>query len=513
MSMSIRLKLFLYMTAGILLFAALLYGFNIFFIERYYTNHKKEALIEVRQELSRLTEGKTRHEDFEDEDLVFALEKIGKSRGIAISIGTLDGDIYYPFPHEFGGFPKKAGDNNPFFVIDRSGDGPPKPAQKSPAPPPNGIKSWEVRPDNSFFIITKDPRLMIDTLRYQAELDNGLILLLWVPMAEIAESAAISNNFTALIAVLTVFVTGIWALFISEKFTRPIKQMNRITRKMSELDFSETLQVAGQDEISQLSQSINNLSCKLDKAIRELDQKNKQLEQDIDRERKLDRMRREFISSVSHELKTPLFLIQGYAEGLRSNIAHDEDKRNFYCDVIMDEANKMDILVKDLLDLSMMESGMFSIKRVDFDLALLVKDVLKKLEPSFAEKGISLETQAPESLMVNADPVRTEQVLVNYLNNAINHAGGRKIVRISISGVNGKARISVYNTGARIPAESLDKIWTGFYKVDKARTRKSGGMGLGLSIVKAIQEAHRNEYGVNNVKEGVEFWFDVDLAG
>jgi signal transduction histidine kinase len=281
---------------------------------------------------------------------------------------------------------------------------------------------------------------------------------------------------------------------------------------MSELDFSETLAIKGNDEISQLSLSINDLSHKLDITIGQLNDKNRQLEEDIDRERRLDKMRQEFISSVSHELKTPIFLIQGYADGLKANISTDEDRKNFYCDVIMDEAEKLNILVKDLLDLSQIQSGVFNISRCNFSLTDLVKEIGAKFGPDLLKKEINLNMQTEENLLVNADPVRIEQVLVNYLNNAVNHVDEKKEINITAVRQGRKARIAVYNSGRHIPEKEMEKIWTSFYKVDKARTREYGGTGLGLSIVRAIMEAHQNPFGVRNVADGVEFHAFIDLA-
>jgi signal transduction histidine kinase len=510
------------MTVSIVIFAVLLFGVNSFFIEKYYINSKKHSLIQVSKELNKVLEGKS-IEDFNDDELIYTLDRLEKSTGTAISIGKMDGTIYYPQrPGFLEGESFKRNEHNPFFILQQEQEFGQEEKTEADTDttnelnykgvPPNKIRSWEIQADSSVFIMTKDPRFMIDTLRYQFQLDNGLMLSTWVPMAEITESASISNRFTSVVAILTILITAIWALFISGRFTRPIKQMNRITKEISELNFTQALHIQSEDEIGQLSQSINHLSSRLAKAIRELDNKNKQLENDIDRERKLDKMRREFVSSVTHELRTPIFLIQGYAEGLKNNIAQDKDKKDFYCDVIIDETSKMDLLVKDLVDLSQMESGMFSIRKVDFDIAHLVTEIIQKFEPSFAEKDISLEVQGFNCLMVNADPVRTEQVLVNLLNNALNHINAKKIIRINIEKEEDKAKISVYNKGLPIPVESLDKIWDSFYKVDKARARNIGGMGMGLSIVKAIQNAHHNEYGVQNVKGGVEFWININLA-
>ena len=236
------------------------------------------------------------------------------------------------------------------------------------------------------------------------------------------------------------------------------------------------------------------------------------LTEDIERERRIDKMRKEFISSVSHELKTPIALIQGYAEGLKLNVNEDEENRNFYCDVIMDEAGKMNRLVKDLLDLSQIEAGYFRLEKTVFDISFLVDHVLDKYRPILLEKGLKVDVEKKENVAVNGDIVRIEQVLVNLLNNAINHVDDSKLIKITVTTRNEKIRVSVYNSGKTIPEESLDKIWTSFYKVDKARTRAYGGTGLGLSVVRAILELHRNAFGVENHINGVTFWFEVDRA-
>jgi len=516
MNVSIRFKLLIYMTVNIILFAVLLYGSNTFFAEKYYISHKKTTLIETGRKLSTLVAGKTKASDFDDENLIYEIDTLEKSIGGTIFIGTSDGTLYYPNQQNRGVLPRPGFNVSPFYVVDKEPNGPPGPDsvtdQRAPRLPRRNIKEWERYDENSFFIITQDPNFKIDTLRYQVQLDSGLILLVWVSMAGISESAAISNNFTAIIGLITILITGIWALFISGRFTRPITEMNRITKKMSELDFSQTLKIDRKDEIGQLSQSINYLSDKLGEAINELNSRNRQLEKDIDRERKLDKMRREFVSNVSHELKTPIFLIQGYAEGLKANVATEEKKRDFYCDVIMEEAEKMDALVKGLLDLSQIESGMFPVNKTLFDVPQLINEIISKYEPILKEKNIRIYVEMEEELTADADPVRIEQAIVNFMNNAIDHVDEKKVIKLTVKSTGHKIRVSVYNSGKPIPEESLDKIWTNFYKVDKARARGLGGTGLGLSIVRAIQEAHKNGYGVANVKDGVEFWIDMDLA-
>lgn len=501
---SIRFKLMIYMMVNILLFTVLLYAANTFFAEKHYLGQKKNAIVVSSSKLKELVNGKKDDADFQDENLAYEIARIERSIGGTVMIGTREGNQYYP------SFREKHGIND-FIPYNSSG----KPLKRGSGSKQSakGFDVLEQEDKSAFFVRVEDTRLKIDTLRYQVRLENGLLMQIWVPMAGISESAAVSNRFTTTIGLLIALFTGIWSLYISGKFTKPIMQINRVAKKMSGLDFTETIQVKGDDEIAQLSRSINNLSCELDEAISRLNSKNRQLEEDIDRERKLDKMRQEFVSSVSHELKTPIFLIQGYADGLKSNVADNEKKRNFYCGVIMEEADKLNILVKDLLDLSQMQSGFFKINRCEFDISSLARDVTAKFGPILEEKKIGMELQTIDNLTVNADPVRIEQVLVNYLNNAVNHVDEQRKIRLAISRNEGKARVSVFNFGQHIPEEAHEKIWASFYKLDKARTRDYGGTGLGLSIVRAIVEAHQAGYGVNNVVGGVEFWFEVDLIG
>jgi two-component system sensor histidine kinase VanS len=321
----------------------------------------------------------------------------------------------------------------------------------------------------------------------------------------------VAAQFIVLTGILSILVGGVWAFFFAKRFTLPILELNRIAQSMSQLNFAQKCTINSNDEIGQLGNSINHLSNQLDTAISELNQKNLQLMADVEQERTLDKMRKDFVSSVSHELKTPLSLILGYAEGLQENIAQDEDNKNYYCSVIIDEAEKMDKLVKDLLNLSQIESGLFQLNQSDFDLSILVSAITSKYLTILTEKGINI-TIDKEVCPVHGDILRIEQVLLNLFNNAIDHVEFTKTIKIYVQHRKDHNRVFVYNSGRQIPDESLDKIWTSFYKIDKARTRDHGRYGLGLSIVRAIQELHGHAYGVENTDDGVVFWFDVGLA-
>lgn len=221
-------------------------------------------------------------------------------------------------------------------------------------------------------------------------------------------------------------------------------------------------------------------------------------------------MRKDFLSNVSHELKTPIALIQGYAEGLRECINDDEESRDFYCEVIMDEASKMNQMVKKLLTLNQLECGQEKVIMERFDLTALVRGVVQSAGILGQQKGAKIIFEQEQSVYAWADEFKIEEVITNYVSNALNHVANEMIVEVKICSVNQKIRVSVFNTGLPIPEEDLDKIWIKFYKVDKARTREYGGSGIGLSIVKAIMDSFRQKCGAINYDNGVEFWFELD---
>ena len=221
-------------------------------------------------------------------------------------------------------------------------------------------------------------------------------------------------------------------------------------------------------------------------------------------------MRKEFVANVSHELKTPIALIQGYAEGLQEGMAEDKESRDYYCEVIVDEAGKMNKMVKQLLTLSALESGNERTVMERFDLVELIEGVISASKILLEQNEITIKFESKEPVYVWADEFKIEEVVTNYLSNAIHHASGEKIIVIRIKHEEGQTRVSVFNTGTPIPEEELPNLWNKFYKVDKARTREYGGSGIGLSIVKAIIEGHGQKCGVENWDNGVEFWFTVD---
>jgi signal transduction histidine kinase len=223
-------------------------------------------------------------------------------------------------------------------------------------------------------------------------------------------------------------------------------------------------------------------------------------------------MRKEFLSNVSHELKTPIALIQGYAEGLKEGIDDGLESRDFYCGVIMDEASKMNHMVTKLLSLNQLEFGTDTVAMERFDITMLIRNYLQSAEILCRQKEISLRMEDYPPVSVWADEFKVEEVFNNYFSNAINHVAGNRVIDVKLTLKENRVRVSVFNTGIPIPEESIPHIWEKFYKVDKARTREYGGSGVGLSIVKAIMDAMNQSYGVINYDNGVEFWFELETS-
>ena len=351
-------------------------------------------------------------------------------------------------------------------------------------------------------------------LLLRADLDNGYINYIKIQVQPIKETVRISNDLLLIIGVLMIIIAAVIASIIANKFTRPILQLNSITKRMANLDFSQRYRISDtEDEINMLGRNINEMSDKLELTIGRLRSNNTKLEQNIEEKSKIDEMRKQFISDVSHELKTPIALIQGYAEGLIENVNSDEESRKFYAEVILDESNKMDEMVKRLLELMKLEYQERKFNDTEFDLTELIKEELRRNTVVLKENNIKVEFDEKKKVKVFADQEYIEQVVSNYLTNAIKHAeekNGEKKIIIRTENKKDKIRLYVYNTGENIPKENINKIWGRFYKVDSSRNRNQGGTGIGLALVKAIMNNYNNEYGVRNLENGVEFYCDIN---
>ncbi|MBP5198292.1 MAG: HAMP domain-containing protein [Lachnospiraceae bacterium] len=461
---------------------------NVYLLEKYYTGKKTAIIMDAYEGIK----DATRQEDYDGTVLAERLNNICSTNNITIAV--MDANSNMMFVSRNGGMIlEKRLMNRIFGRTNESVD----------------TKTLETGEDYELLRTSYDGN---DFIEIYGRINNTVSFLMSTPVESIRESAAIANRFFIYVGLFATFVGALIMVLVSKKITKPILELSDISEKMVRLDFDALYTGKSQNEIGLLGSNINKLSHSLEQSISDLKTANNELKKDIERKEEIDEMRKDFLANVSHELKTPIALIQGYAEGLKEGINDDDpDSRNFYCDVIMDEASKMNNMVRKLLTLNQLEFGNDIVNMERFDIVDLIKNYLQSAEILTQDKGITVNFTGAEPVFVWGDEFRVEEVVTNYFSNAVNHCEGEKIIDINIEKENGKAKVTVFNTGSPIPEDSIDHIWEKFYKVDKARTREYGGSGVGLSIVKAIMESMNGRYGVQNFNNGVMFWFELEL--
>lgn len=531
---SIRFKITVLFAGIICILIVMLLLFNITFSEKFYMQDKQEAMLNAYESIddacNQYSSG-----SISDTDLRNNLEQVSTSKGMSIIIVNSDWTTFYVSTHGdemmlerlkksifnndiFQGMPDKSGSMQEQPDENRNGDinaGKKTPPEKIIDMSGNGAsETRDILYQSDKYTVQKvyDSRLLDDYIELWGTLDNGNFILIRTPIQGIKDNVHISNTFITYIGIVTLIIGIIAAFVLSSYISKPIKQLSNIAERMSELDFDIRYDGKDKGEIGLLGKSMNNMSQKLEENISQLKTANLELQRDIDKKEKLEKMRTDFLSNVSHELKTPIALIQGYAEGLKEGITDDPESMDFYCSVIMDEAAKMNNMVKRLLTLNQIEFGEDELVMERFDINELVKSVVSANELRATQKNLSITYDILDTpLYVWADEYKVEEVVTNYLSNAINHCCNENIIKIKVGQIDkDNVRVSVFNTGNNIPEADIEHIWEKFYKVDKARTREYGGNGIGLSIVKAIVESMGKTCGVNNLSDGVEFWFDLD---
>lgn len=483
---SIQERLFLSLCVVVAIIIAFLIIVNNFILESFYLYSKINTLKSVYAKINSYA-----NEPYYLSSLEEQLEKIAINNDFDIIIKTGENITIYSTNKDYIGVYKEFGQMSPSSKKDY----------------------YIVEEENYTIKNVKDTSTGISYILLAGRLDNGYLLYIRLPITSIRESVKISNRFLYLIAIFVIIIGGIIVSYISRKFTKPIKELNDIAKKMSNMDFGHKYKETNQgDEIDELGKSINSMSSKLETTITQLKTTNRELEKDLEEKAKIDKMRRSFISDVSHELKTPIALIQGYSEGLLENVNKDEESRRFYAEVILDETNKMDKLVKQLLELMKLENEMRTFDNKEFDIVELEKEIIRKASVMIEEKQVKIEFNSEEKINVIADDFYIDQVITNYLTNAIKHVkevNGEKYIRIENEIKEDKVRVKVFNTGKQIDEENLDRIWNRFYKADESRNREDGGTGIGLALVKAIMNNYGNDFGVANKENGVEFYFEI----
>lgn len=365
--------------------------------------------------------------------------------------------------------------------------------------------------DNYVVLKQKDSRLDDEYLVLCGTLDNGNLVMMRSSVSGIRESSGLANRFLLNVGIVALAVSIMGVIVVTRRIIRPLTNLTELSKKMSNLDFNAKYQCQKKkNEVDVLGEHMNELSETLEKTILELKEANRELKADLTLREERQKSQQTFVSNVSHELKTPIAVIQGYAEGLTEGVIEDEESREYYCGVIIDEAKKMNRMVLSMISLNQIESGNNEVTYHRFDIIEMISSMLSTMQVLFEQQDIRLEFEHEQEAYVYADDLMVEQVLNNYFSNAIHYARGEKRIKIQVQQRENKMHISVFNTGDNIPEENIAHIWDKFYKVDKARTREYGGTGIGLSIVKAVMDNFQQEYGVRNMENGVEFWFELE---
>ena len=490
---SLKAKIMILLAAMVTGLVLLILAINSTFITRFYSNEKKRDIVHAYNEVGEIL---TRYErcEIDASEMSNQIEKVTNPVGVSLFIVDSGWNTIYSSKNQGG-------------IDDRD----------------RMVDSIFAKPSEKIEIIEKKENYTVQKAYdkkmgdYYIEIwgsyagcnSENYIAMLRMPVQSIKESIAISNRFIAYVGLAVGCTSIVVANVFSSYITKPVKELSNIAERVAEMDFTARYTGNDKSEIGLLGNSINAMSEKLERNISQLKSANIELQKDIENKNKIDESRREFLSNISHELKTPIALIQGYAEGLKEGISDDPESMDFYCDVIMDEASKMNDMVRKLLTLNQMEWNEEPVIE-RFNVTELIQSVISNNGIRTSQNGINVIFDQKEPVYVWGDEYKIEEVVTNYFSNAINHCEFDKVIKVAIEKNEDAVRVSVFNTGKNIPEEDIPKIWDKFYKVDKARTREYGGNGIGLSIVKAIMESNNSGYGVINHSNGVEFWFELD---
>lgn len=507
---SIRTKITLYLVATIFCMVAMSCVIAMGFIKKYFYNDMKEKLVMTYNSCNTL---------FGQDDDIDAKEltnDVVNESGAMIYIVDGDNMKIYTTVNE-----KAAVYDNLSFIADYFDY-----SKGTNKDNPNIVRKKIEDNDKYDIQITNDRNNGSSYYDVVGFLDNGFVVIIRKQISSVDSTITTSLKFFIMVFSVVALFGFVMVYFVSNAFAKPIKRMAKAAKSMAQLDLDTRVEYSGKDEIGELADSMNEMAYQLRNTLTELRQANERLQTDIDEKVQIDEMRKEFLSHVSHELKTPIALVQGYAEGLKDNVIEDDESKEFYCDVILDEAGKMNRLVRQLLDLNELEFGMDRVHPEVFDISSLIRNVvdsssiLIEQNNAVVELGDGMDTECD----VYADEFMIEQVFTNYFTNALHYCGDGCKVRVwtrttdyekyhetEAGIIKGNVRVFVYDEGPNIPEDELDKVFIKFYKVDKARTREYGGSGVGLSIVAASMAAHNKNYGVYNVEDGVVFYFDLDV--
>lgn len=315
-------------------------------------------------------------------------------------------------------------------------------------------------------------------------LDDGEVLFVQASLVPLDSTITILRNQLIIISIIVITLSLLVAIFISKKISKPIEEINDNAKRLAKGEYGNKIDIdTNIEEIKELNNTLNKTSEELAKT---------------------EGLRRELMANVTHDLKTPLTMIKAYAEMIRDLHGDNKKKREENLNVIIEETDRLNLLVNDVLDISKFNSGTNKLEKEDFDLNELIKEILNRYQIYIDKDGYSIDYETDGKTVINADRARMSQVIYNLINNALNYTGDDKKVKVKLK----DGKVEITDTGKGIKKEDLDLIWDKYYKADKTYSRMQIGSGIGLSIVKNILELHEYKYGVDSkVGHGTTFYF------
>ncbi|MGE7695150.1 sensor histidine kinase [Lysinibacillus sp. NPDC094177] len=363
---------------------------------------------------------------------------------------------------------------------------------------------------NNQIYTVRDTQTDINNLVLTKKVEGtDLVIFAVTSLQSVDEVIGNLNQYYIILFVFTMIIVILIAIIFSKTLSKPLVKMSTIANQIANQNFSEKYIVKSKDELGQMGKALNKISTNLEQKITELVHANEKLAQDYELQLKLKEKEKEFVANVSHELKTPLTVINGYIKGIKNGVYEQNDLK--YCDVILDEVDRMTEMVQEMLDISRLESPIYQLTESTFDLWHTFLKVYDKFKTMADEKGLQVLFEIDEEAYVNGDIKRIEQVITNLFVNAVKYTPKHNRINIKIVYLEGfnKYMFKIKNENISIPYDEIEQIWDPFYRVEKSRSKEFGGSGLGLAIVKQILERHHSSFGVNNTENGVEFYFDL----
>lgn len=452
---NLRYKIWIYLIVFSLSILLFLWLFQVIFLDSYYKWYKTRELVKTINTIAL---------NFKEENYEETLDNISHDKGVCIELVN----------------------NNKLIYLSNTFN---KGCTANPKDTYNYKKDFITSNEQSARYTLQNERFNNKTLVLATKLNNNTQIFISASLEPLDATVTILRSQLFYITLLVILLSLVVSYYISKIISKPIIKMKNKAKEIAKGNYNITFENNEIEEINELSKTLNYACSELIKT---------------------EDLRRELLANVSHDLKTPLTMIKAYAELIRDVTHKDEEKMNKNLNVIIEETDRLNLLVNDILELSKIQSNVAPLNIEEFDLNELIKSILKRYDIYREKENYNIEYKEKENLLIKADKKRIEQVIYNLINNAINYTGDDKKVFVQIKNEKKHIRVEIKDTGKGIEKKELEYIWDKYYKIDKTHQRVQVGTGIGLSIVKNILISHNFNYGVESkINKGTTFYFEI----